>query len=68
MKKLSIIFLSIFAISFAGCSGNVANGKHELEQDTVVTRQDSIQAADSAPPRDSTMADSTSNAPKMPGE
>lgn len=68
MKKLPIILLTALATGFASCSGHKADGKNDMKKDTIVTYDDSVRAAAGAPPPDSTLADSTTNAPKMSGQ
>lgn len=68
MKNIVLVGVFAFAISFASCSGNKADGTNDAIKENPVTADDSIRATKSGPPADSTMADSTTNAPKIVGQ
>lgn len=68
MKSIAIVALVSFIVSLASCSGNEADGINDETQKNPVTQDDSLRAAKSGPPADSTMADSTTNAPKKVGQ
>ncbi len=64
----TIICISSMLI-FAGCTGHEVDGKHNnVNTKSTVTSDDSARAVSSAPPKDSLLADSTTNAPKMAGQ
>lgn len=68
MKILKVVPLFGIALVLASCSGHKADGKQDMKKDTTVTYEDSVRASAGTPPADSTMADSTTNAPKMSGQ
>lgn len=68
MKNIAIVALVACIVSLVSCSGNKADGTNDKTQKNPVTQDDSLRAAKSGPPAASTMADSTTNAPKIVGQ
>lgn len=68
MKNIVLVGVFVCAIGLASCSGNRADGTNDTIKENPVTADDSIRAAKSGPPVDSTMVDSTTNAPKIVGQ
>ncbi|MCZ4221903.1 hypothetical protein [Pedobacter rhodius] len=71
MKKLILIFVTAISINLIACSGNRADGKNESGKDTITGHADSsTNLADTTASesiKTDTVKDSTSNAPKLPG-
>ena len=69
MKFLKTITCISVTMILAGCTGHKVYGKHNnVNTESTLTYNDSVKSDSLAPPNDSLLADSTTNAPKKAGQ